>query len=161
MKQSSRMLLWSAFLAYCAWMVWLLFLQRMGHSSELPYLQQISGNLNLIPFQTMEEFLQDVSSSVHPAANPSMMRHAWINLVGNVAMFVPLGFFLPCLWQKFRSYGRFFLWQVGIIVVVELIQLFSLWGSCDIDDLILNTLGSALGFVCYGFFRRTADSLRG
>lgn len=155
------MLLWAAFLAYGAWMVWLLFLQRMGHASELPYLQQISNNLNLIPLQTMIEFIQDTSGSFNPATNPSMMRHAWINLAGNVVMFIPLGFFLPCLWQNLRSYGRFLVWQIGIIVTIELIQLFFLWGSCDIDDLILNTLGAALGFACYGFFRRIAESTGG
>lgn len=38
----------------------------------------------------------------------------------------------------------------GIIVAVELLQLFTLLGSCDIDDLILNMIGAFLG---YGLFR--------
>ena len=33
-----------------------------------------------------------------------------------------------------------------VITAVELAQLFTLLGSCDIDDLILNVLGAALGY---------------
>lgn len=154
MKQSGRFFAWGAFLAYAAWMVWLLFLQRIGHTSELPYLQQVKGNLNLIPLQTIREFVQDASGSFDPAARASLVRHAWINLAGNIVMFIPLGFFLPCLAQKFRFYSRFLLWQLAIITAIELIQLFTLWGSCDVDDLILNTLGAAIGFLGYQVFPR-------
>ena len=38
----------------------------------------------------------------------------------------------------------------AIITAVELIQLFTLVGSCDVDDLILNVIGSAIG---YGFHK--------
>ena len=37
-----------------------------------------------------------------------------------------------------------------IITAVELTQLFTLLGSCDIDDLILNVVGAAVG---YGLFK--------
>ena len=71
-------------------------------------------------------------------------------------MFIPLGFLLPCLWPRLRSFGRFLPAIVAIIVVIELTQLFTLLGSCDIDDLLLNTIGAVIGFGLL----RLVDKLR-
>ena len=38
---------------------------------------------------------------------------------------------------------------LSVLIAVELCQLLSLRGSCDIDDLILNMAGVLLGFVCW------------
>ena len=38
---------------------------------------------------------------------------------------------------------------MGIIVIIELIQLFTLLGSCDIDDLLLNTIGAVIGWLLW------------
>jgi glycopeptide antibiotics resistance protein len=78
-----------------------------------------------------------------------LKRHALVNLVGNVIMFVPLGFFAAKLWEGFRPLWRCLLWGGLIIVCVELIQLFALVGSCDFDDLMLNVLGIGLGYGLY------------
>lgn len=69
-----------------------------------------------------------------------------VNLVGNIVMFMPFGFFLPLLW---RMTGRRTL-AVGMCVslFIETVQLF-LPRSTDIDDLILNTAGTALGLLFY------------
>ena len=36
-----------------------------------------------------------------------------------------------------------------VSLAVELIQLVTRVGSCDVDDMILNTLGGMLGFFCF------------
>lgn len=90
------------------------------------------------------------------AVNPYLVRHALINLAGNIVMFIPLGFLLPCLWSRLRPFGRFLPAIVAIIVGIEPIQLFTLLGSYDIDDLLLNTIGSVIGFGLL----RLADKLR-
>lgn len=79
-----------------------------------------------------------------------MISHAFVNLFGNIAGFVPLGLFLPCLWKRLQSFRYFIVSIVAGIVAIEIIQLFSLRGSCDVDDLILNILGAVLG---YGVFK--------
>ena len=61
-------------------------------------------------------------------------------------MFTPLGFFLPCIWDSLQKFRRCIFCVVGVIVLIELIQLFTLLGSCDIDDLILNVVGAAAGY---------------
>ena len=36
-----------------------------------------------------------------------------------------------------------------LILAVEILQLVTLLGSCDIDDLLLNILGAAMGYVLW------------
>ena len=128
------------FLAYGALMIWLLF-DRPGYDPALPYWDQVEAQLNLIPFRTLQLFADLLNSGVR-----SHITIAVINLGGNIIMFVPLGFLLPKVFPKLSSLPRVLLATAVIITAVETIQLFTLVGSCDIDDLILNVVGSAIGY---------------
>lgn len=71
------------------------------------------------------------------------------NLLGmalNVAMFAPLGFLLPAYFDRYRSFVPTL--DAGILtsLTVELIQLFT-FRATDVDDLIMNTLGTVVGFL--------------
>jgi glycopeptide antibiotics resistance protein len=66
-----------------------------------------------------------------------------------VVLFLPMGYFLPMLWEQFRPLWRCLLNGALIITAIELIQLLTLLGRCDIDDLLLNLLGIALGYALY------------
>ena len=79
------------------------------------------------------------------------------NFVGNIVAFIPFGF----LFASLLSYRKRFTWLSTIAIsallsaIVELIQFFTMTGSCDIDDVILNTLGGAIGyFIFYALFVR-------
>ena len=39
------------------------------------------------------------------------------------------------------------------MTVVEVLQMLLRVGVCDVDDLILNTLGAAIGYGCYAVYR--------
>ena len=67
-------------------------------------------------------------------------------------MFLPLGFLPPVLWTGFRKFWKMLLWGTVIILCVESLQLFALVGKWDIDDLLLNLAGIAMG---YGLYRLT------
>ena len=71
------------------------------------------------------------------------------NLFGNVAGFLPFGFMLPVITGKMRSGFLITLAGFGLSLTVEVIQLITKVGCFDVDDLILNTLGAAIG---YGMF---------
>lgn len=71
---------------------------------------------------------------------------SWANVLLNVALFVPAGFLLPLLWEKLRKWKRAIPAGFGLSLAVELAQLALARGVCDVDDLIANTLGAALGF---------------
>lgn len=76
---------------------------------------------------------------------------SWVKemLLGNVVMFMPLGFFLPFVTEKLNK-KRALTIAVIVPVVVEFVQLI-VGRSFDIDDLICNFIGIVLGlFLAWG-----------
>lgn len=132
------------FAAYCALMLWLL-LARPGYTEGIPYGQQLK--LNLLPFETILRYIRLLGHE-----DPILARHAMINLAGNVVLFIPLGYYLPALREKSRRLWKTLLLTAALITLVELTQLVTLVGSCDVDDLILNLLGAAMGYGLYRLF---------
>jgi glycopeptide antibiotics resistance protein len=65
-----------------------------------------------------------------------------LNLVGNVVMFAPVGFLMPLATRL--SLRGVVVVCVSLSVSVELLQLM-LGRSLDVDDVLLNTFGGALG----------------
>ena len=149
MERNKKTIIRCAFGAYIALMLWLLFGQRWGMNSGGAYLQQMKENLNLIPFRTIRQFMHILQS-----AQGGAMRHAVINLAGNVVMFVPLGFFLPLTSEKCRHYGKHLSCVLVILLAIELLQLITLLGSCDVDDFLLNVPGTAIGYGIFCLFFR-------
>ena len=126
------------FCIYSGFMLYLLF-NRAGGIEGMDYWKQIRMNLNLEPFHTIRLFLRVLGRKDYLSA-------AVINLAGNVIMFIPLGFLLPRVFPTLGQFWQTILVTALIITVVELTQLFTLLGSCDIDDLILNLIGAAIGY---------------
>jgi len=141
MNTDRRNLHIALFAAYCALMLWLLF-GRSGYVDGIPYLQQLK--VNPVPFRTLKLFFRLLSHR-----REELVRAAIINLAGNVIMFIPLGSFLPLLFQKLRKFRNTLLCVALIISIVEILQLLTLVGICDVDDLILNLAGSAAGYALY------------
>ena len=67
-------------------------------------------------------------------------------------MFVPLGIFLPGLWQKLRRFWKTLLLSALIVAAAEIVQMLTLLGSCDVDDLLLNLIGVMLGYGLWKVF---------
>ena len=76
-----------------------------------------------------------------------------IDTILNVILFVPLGFFLPLLYKKYRSTRTVALTGFLFSLAVEIFQMFD-WGSSDINDLITNTAGAFIGFWVYCLLSR-------
>ena len=68
-------------------------------------------------------------------------------------LFIPLGLFPPLLHEKMGRFWKTILLAAGIVTMVELLQMLLLVGTCDIDDLLLNVLGAALGYGLYRLAR--------
>ena len=134
------------FWAYCILMAWLLF-GRSRFSVENGYWNTLSQHLSLTPLHTIRLFINVLVGDY----GEGVRRSAIVNLFGNVLMFLPLGFLPPLLWKPFQKFWKMLLWGGLIIIGVELIQLFALVGNCDVDDLLLNLVGIALGYgLCRG-----------
>ena len=65
---------------------------------------------------------------------------------------MPFGFFLPVFSRRCHIFLNTVFYSFELSLFVELIQLVTKVGSFDVDDLILNTLGGALGFLVYQVF---------
>lgn len=72
-----------------------------------------------------------------------------INIIGNVAMFIPVGLVWPFCFRKLDTLGKTVLAGAGFPLFIEIIQL-PFYDRCsDIDDLLLNTTGIVLGALIY------------
>ena len=140
---------WRHELAFC---VFLLFLAGLASQTVVPRLEFGVGGLaimgggktglriNLIPFRIFADSLA------------SGTGYFIINFLGNIGMFLPIGFFTALLWERpsfLKSAGAGFFTSLTI----ELCQL-PLDRGTDIDDLWLNTLGAALGYLVFLLCRR-------
>ena len=139
MKRSARPHLLPAllFAVYCLVMVWLLFVFHRRPYGIRSY--------NLIPLRTIRGYLFGFSRGWTSA----LLRYAVINLVGNITVFIPLGWFMPRLFARQRRFGVFIVSVMLIISAVEASQLIAAIGALDVDDLILNTFGAALGWIIW------------
>ena len=72
-----------------------------------------------------------------------------INLLGNTLAFAPFGFFAHVILNKKPSLLKFTLLMVSASLLIEVIQLIFLVGSCDIDDIILNVLGAVFSYLIF------------
>lgn len=146
MKQSkpNTQPLWRFLLfLYCLVMLWLLFGRSSGIVEGLSYGEQLHNNMNLKPFYTIGNYVHVV---LH-GSNGYLIRHCFINLLGNVLLFIPAGFLLPRIYKKLRNFIRFVFLCLAIMLLVEVLQLLTLLGSFDVDDLILNLFGMTLGYL--------------
>ena len=129
------------FLLYAAGMIWLLFGQRWG--------KETYRAINTEPFETIKLYWWILKNSQSTA----LLTHAFVNLVGNVVMFVPLGYLLCGVFPKQRKFFMFLLCVTALILVVEGVQYITLLGSCDVDDLLLNLAGAILGWCIRKWIR--------
>jgi glycopeptide antibiotics resistance protein len=81
------------------------------------------------------------------------------NLLGNIALFMPMGFLLKAFSRK-SSTGSIVLIGALISANIELLQLTFRIGVCDVDDVILNTLGTWLGVCLFGYMRFKVQGIR-
>ncbi|MBD5142360.1 MAG: VanZ family protein [Ruminococcus sp.] len=137
------------FIIYLLALLYLLFLQRIfvrgsriQEIEDYGFWQSIKWSVNLIPFRTILDYIQQMD----PISIHSVHDYAFQNIIGNIIWFLPMGVFLPYFSQKQRNFLKFFLTAFFMIVCIEIMQLITLLGSCDIDDLLLNLLGSCIGF---------------
>ena len=110
-----------------------------GFHISMDYLT--SYRINLEPLQTIRNYLL-----AYDNGNISL-RPVIINLLGNLAAFAPMGVFLPALFRWQRSIFFFTATLTLGITAVEVAQVYTGAGSCDVDDLILNLAGALIVFV--------------
>ena len=76
-------------------------------------------------------------------------REATINIIGNISMFIPTGIIMPILYKRLNRFWKVLLGGAGLSFGIEMIQLLFPGSVTDIDDLILNAAGVAIGYGIY------------
>lgn len=104
------------------------------------------GFSNFVPFQEM--FRYDINSRL-------FVR----NVIGNILLFVPLGWFITYYTKTNKIYPAFFL-SLLISFVIEFIQL-KIGRVFDIDDVILNVVGGIIGYLLYMLLYKIKEKLPG
>ena len=141
-------------------MGWVLFLLYLALLSYLMFFSEDFGRTNpnrgyaynLAPFKEIMRFITYYETLG--------MKAVVVNLAGNVIAFMPFGFFMPVVSRRSRGPVRIIFLGFGFSLMLETIQLGFKVGSFDVDDLILNTLGAAIGFFCYRRVQRFRVRLR-
>ena len=99
----------------------------------------------LVPFSTILSYIRHAVDGTLP------LRTVLYNMAGNVLLLLPTGLLLPSIWPAFRKFWKCLLVCAAISTGIEVIQfLFTVTGlisrTTDIDDVILNSLGAAVGY---------------
>ncbi|NCB73944.1 MAG: VanZ family protein [Clostridia bacterium] len=136
-RRTVRATFWAIFAFYLFYLIWLLFFDGSYNriASDTGFSTYITLKTNFVPFVTIRRYLSNISSDTYASS-------ALFNLVGNLAAFMPLGFFCPLLIKILRNTWVFIPLLLVGIAGIEGLQLLLRVGSCDIDDLILNSLGA-------------------
>jgi len=92
--------------------------------------------INLIPFKTIIKFL---TSSYN-------WNVILINIAGNIAAFVPMGFLLPIAFSRLKDFSKVLAAVLLSTLSIEIFQYILAAGTSDIDDVILNVLGGVIGY---------------
>ena len=130
----NRKLAWLVAVAWVAALVYVAFVIRGPYAVPRVVFE---------PFHALRLFLRNMSTA--PLRGLGFLEGAVLNLL----MFIPVGYLVPVLWNRMNTLWKVLLFGFGLSLGVELLQLATLRGMFDLDDLMNNTIGAAVGWVCY------------
>ena len=153
--QWCQLCFWAAFVIYAFFVIGMMFLGGRGHRDPGESLwEYIRFSVNPIPFKTIGNYIYLLR---HHAINRALVIR---NICGNLALFFPMGIFLPTLFMKMRKLWRTALSVFGIVLGAECLQILLRRGIFDIDDLILNLTGAVAGYFCWKLFFKIYCKMR-
>ena len=91
------------------------------------------GGVNLVPFRGIEEMIANMAYRSEYSTGLGIEVDF---LVGNVIMFMPLGFLLPLLTKKINKYYKVCVASLLSTLSIEILQILFGTGNLDIDDII-------------------------
>ena len=134
-KKDNKLAMWVCFLAYLLLLGYAVFFSSgFGREEHAEY------RYNLTLFQ-------EIGRYYYFGLRTGSWRLFLRNVVGNICVFIPFGIFLPRLFTRCKNGFLTILLSLELSLSVELIQLVTKVGSFDVDDLLLNTIGSLCGFL--------------
>lgn len=120
-----------AFIIYISFLLIIVFF-------KFDYVGGYNGTYNITPLRTLRLYIEN--------------RHAfsrsvfYLNLLGNIAIFVPLGIFIKLYRPKLGYFPALLIVVLGSMLI-EAVQYITKFGILDIDDVILNSIGGIIGLA--------------
>lgn len=106
----------------------------------MSFYKELDGKINLIPVNKIVDMF-------FAAYSKNALGYAIENILTKMVLFLPIGFIIPLLW-RFKTE----LWTVfcGFLIsfILQILRL-TFIKECNVDDIILNTLGTLLGYCIY------------
>lgn len=92
---------------------------------------------------------------IRPSFSPVIVYIPFIDMIRgpidtilNVLLFIPMGLFLPILYEHYNGVRKVALIGFLISLSIEIVQMFG-FGATDINDLITNVIGTCIGYCIY------------
>lgn len=131
----------------------------------LPKVEEVLKNtgpyINLKPFKFVSDFLKETSFVLTDSKTylNAIKEPCFYVVIFNIFMTIPFGMYLHYYFQC--NFKKITIYTFLLSLFFELTQVTGLYfiypnpyRLCDIDDLILNTLGGVIGFLIMKFFKR-------
>lgn len=115
-------------------------------------------------FQTNRQYIPGTNTMPLHTINHYLMGNyrvssysAYINIFGNILIFIPLGIYLS-MWQKKATILLILVQSIFISSLIEGTQYVLRLGSYNIDDIMLNALGGMLGAIIYTLLHKVCKT---
>lgn len=115
-------------------------LEILKNNRPIPMYLKVN-NANFVPFKSIMSYF----------SGDFTLRVVIANILGNIIIFIPLGIFIPIIFNKERLTTIVF-YSFSLSLTFEVIQILTSLGTFDVDDIILNVLGSIIGYIIYRVF---------
>jgi len=143
-RKAVRTSFFALFLFYLAVVLGALIISRVDYQAfaqtRAAYWENFDLMTNFNPLETVRLYINAIKYDYIGMEIPLS------NLVGNAMLFMPMAVFLPCLFRPMQRFWRFALVMLLLLVAIEALQLLLSCGSCDVDDVLLNLLGTLILF---------------
>lgn len=134
-----------------------MFISVLLIARRMPFVQRISLSL-LIPYI----FMVIVATLIvrKPLDEPSIILTPFVSfkealtndfwefeIRGNILLFVPIGFLLSMVMNRTKVLP--IILGTSLSICIEIVQLLTRCGTCEVDDLISNFFGVLIGYIIY------------
>ena len=124
------------------WIILLVYLSVVFYFTIISREPSDEHKLELLPFKTIIDFF-NVDYDSH---GQYILREVLLN----IGLLMPVGFLLGSLLASFRTGAmlhKVIILGFSISLIIETFQLITKTGTFEVDDLIYNTLGCAMGYL--------------
>ena len=141
MKSGSKRAKWLISIVYGPFLLYVLFFRSIGTTYPWTYAEYLRAMHNFIPLKSVYVLFTT------PVISARIIIRFLVNFIGNIVLFVPWGVLLPTCFKKLQSFKHFAALTLVALILVESIQIFSMLGSFDVEDILLNMIGACVGFI--------------